>query len=185
MRSFASLTLLALSVSFGAVQASPAPAETSSSSCAAQNILDACLSSTQPQLQACAQNDWKCLCEQSTNVLTCYNNCPGDSGQFGAQQTKESYCNAANAYAPSSSTTSTAATSTGIETSIAVASTASGSNAVATGGSGASVTSGGSSATGTASGSSATETAKSAGSAFAINSGSLSAALLLAMGFAL
>lgn len=36
MRSFASLTLLALSVSFGAVQASPAPAETSSSSCAAQ-----------------------------------------------------------------------------------------------------------------------------------------------------
>lgn len=186
MRSFASLTLLALSVSFGAVQASPAPAETSSSSCAAQNILDACLSSTQPQLQACAQNDWKCLCEQSTNVLTCYNNCPGDSGQFGAQQTKESYCNAASAYAPSSSTTSTVATSTGVETSIAVASTASGSNAVATSGSGAAVTSGGSSsATGTASGSSATETAKGAGSAFTVNGGGLSAALLLAMGFAL
>ncbi|KAH8693288.1 hypothetical protein BGW36DRAFT_419310 [Talaromyces proteolyticus] len=74
--------------------------------CAAQYILDACLTSTTPQLKACEPNDWPCLCEQSNNVLTCYNNCPGDSGQFGAEQTKTSYCNAAKAYSNTSSTSS-------------------------------------------------------------------------------
>jgi len=34
------------------------------------SIVDACLESTEPQLKACPPNDWKCLCEQSTNVLT-------------------------------------------------------------------------------------------------------------------
>ncbi|CRG85210.1 GPI anchored serine-threonine rich protein [Talaromyces islandicus] len=80
-------------------------------SCAAQYILDACLSSTTPQLKACAANDWTCLCDRSNTVLTCYNNCPGHDGQFGAQQTKTSYCNAAKAYA-STTTTSQAAIAT-------------------------------------------------------------------------
>ena len=43
-------------------------------------------------------DDWDCMCTQSNNVLTCYNNCPGDPNAFGAQQTKISYCNAANVY---------------------------------------------------------------------------------------
>jgi hypothetical protein len=34
------------------------------------SIVDACLTSMKPQLEACGPNDWKCLCEQSNNVLT-------------------------------------------------------------------------------------------------------------------
>lgn len=60
-------------------------------------IIQTCLGSTQAQLNACGDNDWDCLCTQSTNVLTCYNNCPSDPNAFGAQQTQTSYCNAAEA----------------------------------------------------------------------------------------
>jgi hypothetical protein len=34
----------------------------------------------------------------SPSLNSCYNNCPNDSGATGAQQTKESYCNAASLY---------------------------------------------------------------------------------------
>lgn len=41
---------------------------------------------------------------------SCYNNCPGHPDQFGAQQAKQSYCNAAEAQSPKSSTTTASAT---------------------------------------------------------------------------
>ncbi|KAF3405214.1 hypothetical protein DPV78_002198 [Talaromyces pinophilus] len=85
-------------------------AQSRRATCAAQNILDACLATEQAQLSGCAANDWDCLCEQSNNVLTCYNNCPGDDGQFGAQQTMTSYCNAAKAYGTSTSSTASSST---------------------------------------------------------------------------
>ncbi|KZF25621.1 hypothetical protein L228DRAFT_244499 [Xylona heveae TC161] len=72
---------------------------TASSSCAAQNILDACLATENTQLGTCQSNDYKCLCDKYTNVLTCYNNCPGDSGKFSAQQNVVANCNAASVYA--------------------------------------------------------------------------------------
>lgn len=56
-----------------------------------------CLTTENNQLAACADQDWVCKCEQSKNVLTCYNNCPSDPRAFGAQQTSLSYCNAAAA----------------------------------------------------------------------------------------
>lgn len=60
-------------------------------------IVSACLDSTKPQVEACGANDWKCLCENSRAVNTCYNNCPSDPDAFGQQQTTDSYCNAAKA----------------------------------------------------------------------------------------
>lgn len=104
--------LLALTGSTLAQQTTAAPSTGSSSTkqCAAQNIVDACLESMKPQLDACGLNDWKCLCEQSINVLTCYNNCPGHPDSFGAEQSKTSYCNAAQAYSPSSTSTTGTAT---------------------------------------------------------------------------
>ncbi|KAL2011731.1 hypothetical protein VTN00DRAFT_4449 [Thermoascus crustaceus] len=139
--------------------------------CAAQNIVDACLESTEPQLKACTPNDWKCLCEQSNNVLTCYNNCPGHPNQFGAQQTKDSYCNAADANQPSSSTTKSA-----------VSKTAASSVAAAT--APAPTSTSGSSSTSTGSGFAAATSGAAAPGAV-VEAGSLLAAVALGLGVAL
>ncbi|GAD95337.1 GPI anchored serine-threonine rich protein [Paecilomyces variotii No. 5] len=174
-----------LSVSAGLVAAqdttTAATAQATSSTCAAQNIVDACLKSTTPQLKACASTDWKCLCDQSNNVLTCYNNCPGDPDQFGAQQTKESYCNAAKAYGSSSSTSASKTPGS--------SPTASGSAAATTGATVAQVTgsSSGSSAkssgTSTSSGKSSSSTSsKNAASGMTVEAGSLAAAVLVGLG---
>ena len=63
------------------------------------SIINNCLGTENAQLAACQANDWDCLCTQTTNVLTCYNNCPTDPNAFGVQQQQTSYCNAAKAYA--------------------------------------------------------------------------------------
>ncbi|EED23963.1 GPI anchored serine-threonine rich protein [Talaromyces stipitatus ATCC 10500] len=114
-----------------------AAAHSRRAACAAQNILDACLATEQAQLQACGVNDWSCLCEQSNNVLTCYNNCPGDDGHFGAQQRMTSYCNAAKAYSPSSISSSAVSSATSAHASESsggsASSTASGASATETG----------------------------------------------------
>lgn len=62
------------------------------------SIIASCLGTTGAQLNACATNDWDCMCEQTTNVLTCYNNCPSDPRRNGVDQQNVSYCNAAKAY---------------------------------------------------------------------------------------
>jgi len=64
---------------------------------ATSRIIQTCLGTENAQLNACAPTDWSCLCTQSTNVLTCYNNCPSDPNAFGSQQQQTSYCNAAKA----------------------------------------------------------------------------------------
>lgn len=40
------------------------------SSCAAQNIVDACLGSTGSQTSLCASTDYSCLCDKHTAILT-------------------------------------------------------------------------------------------------------------------
>ena len=118
-------------------------------------------------LSACTANDWDCLCTQSTNVLTCYNNCPSDPNAFGAQQTQTSYCNAAKAYgsSASSSLTATASVSSGLSSALAsqssAISAATASAASATGSSASSASSGAASATGSATGAAASATASS------------------------
>ncbi|RDH29372.1 hypothetical protein BDQ94DRAFT_173891 [Aspergillus welwitschiae] len=109
----------------------PAPTSTSSSSSSdsdsdsssayqqcAKNILDACLSQMKPQMDKCSQNDWSCLCTQSKNMLTCYNDCPSDPNHTSADQQKMEYCNAAEA-------NSLYSTSTRVSSSSSVQSTAS------------------------------------------------------------
>jgi len=73
--------------------------------CDAQNILDACLLSTQLILNDCAPLDYACLCEQWGNVLTCYNNCPGDQGRYAVEASQTANCNAASLLAPTSTST--------------------------------------------------------------------------------
>ena len=38
--------------------------------CEAQNIVDACINTIQGQIDDCKENDWVCLCDQYTNLLT-------------------------------------------------------------------------------------------------------------------
>ncbi|KAL4969001.1 GPI anchored serine-threonine rich protein [Aspergillus stella-maris] len=96
---------------------SPQTTDDSHSSCDAQNILDACVNSIQAQVDNCGANEWDCLCEQTNNMLTCYNNCPGDPARNGVNQQRISYCNAAGQL--SSTSTSATATSTRTRTTTA------------------------------------------------------------------
>ncbi|KAE8556633.1 hypothetical protein EYB25_001336 [Talaromyces marneffei] len=165
-----------------------AAAHSRRASCAAQNILDACLATERAQLTLCEASDWYCLCEQSRSVLTCYNNCPGDSGHFGAQQTMVSYCNAASAYGTSTSTTASSHTATSAASSASesasesASSTASESTATETG----TATSGRTSSTSTASGRLATSSSSAAAPVTGtLAHGGFVAALALGLGLVL
>ncbi|KAF2166838.1 hypothetical protein M409DRAFT_54618 [Zasmidium cellare ATCC 36951] len=101
-----SQALLLAIAGLAAAQTSTTSAAASTSSaagtsgCGSQidDIIASCLGTTQTQLDACTTNDWDCMCEQSNNVLTCYNNCPSDPRRNGIDQQNVSYCNAAKAY---------------------------------------------------------------------------------------
>jgi len=74
--------------------------------CAAQNILDTCLGSTNAIVQGCGDLDWKCKCTGMDAVITCYNNCPNDPGVSTAQGLKTQYCVAASQAMPASTSSS-------------------------------------------------------------------------------
>ncbi|RAL09341.1 GPI anchored serine-threonine rich protein [Aspergillus homomorphus CBS 101889] len=113
----ASASFVAASPSDATAAAAPAAttASTGDTAQCAKSILDACLKQLQPQMSACAQNDWDCLCTQSQNVLTCYNVCPSDPGHYSVTQQQVSYCNAAQAnsllYSTSTKVTRTSSSS--------------------------------------------------------------------------
>lgn len=68
--------------------------------CAAQNIVDACVSGYQERIKGCqkAANDWICMCDVYTDVLTCYNNCPDSNEKPPVQNQVTQYCTAAEPY---------------------------------------------------------------------------------------
>ncbi|KAM3420565.1 hypothetical protein BST61_g3827 [Cercospora zeina] len=98
--------LLAVAGLAAAQTTSPASSGTTSPSGCGSSIdliIESCLGTTKSQFDACAPQDWDCLCEQANNVLTCYNNCPSAPDRFGYEQTKVANCNAASAYGSKSS----------------------------------------------------------------------------------
>ncbi|KAH8670802.1 hypothetical protein BX600DRAFT_509549 [Xylariales sp. PMI_506] len=123
----ASVTLLAAVVS-----AQTTASSSSSSTCAAQNILDACLATTEGYLSACSATDYSCLCDKYTAIMTCFNNCPNDPKASSTSSTQQLYCMNASLYA----TTTTAATgssgATAAATTAATATTGTGSAGTAT-----------------------------------------------------
>ncbi|KAI6089883.1 hypothetical protein F4821DRAFT_256453 [Hypoxylon rubiginosum] len=76
--------------------------DTSSTVCAAQNILDTCLQTTESYVSLCATTDYMCLCDKYVAIMTCFNNCPNDSRQSSYQQQKDLYCMNASLYATTS-----------------------------------------------------------------------------------
>ncbi|KAF3058410.1 hypothetical protein GL218_05787 [Daldinia childiae] len=75
---------------------------TATTACAAQNILDTCLSTTESYVSLCDTTDYMCLCDKYTAILTCFNNCPNDSRAPSYQQQKDLYCTNASLYATTS-----------------------------------------------------------------------------------
>ncbi|KAI0179195.1 hypothetical protein GGR52DRAFT_296206 [Hypoxylon sp. FL1284] len=97
------VALLAATVSLTGAQDTTTTTDDSSSSssstgCAAQNIVDACLSTTESYVSLCGTTDYSCLCEKYTAIATCFNNCPDDSRSTNYQQQKNSYCMNASLY---------------------------------------------------------------------------------------
>ncbi|KAF4624375.1 hypothetical protein G7Y89_g13794 [Cudoniella acicularis] len=143
-----------------------APAVPSSTSCAAQDILETCLSTGMGYVNACALADYGCLCEKWNDILTCYLQCPNDPTYASALATKNAECNA-NAENPSSTVTPISKSVAPLSTSTSPA----GANAGAT-------TSGGavrasSDATGTATAAGSSTTAKSGAEGLALGAGSV------------
>ncbi|KAI1380937.1 hypothetical protein F4677DRAFT_205251 [Hypoxylon crocopeplum] len=75
---------------------------TTTVACAAQNILDTCLSTTESYVSLCATTDYMCLCDKYTAIMTCFNNCPNDDREASYQQQKDLYCMNASLYATTS-----------------------------------------------------------------------------------
>ncbi|GAW19753.1 hypothetical protein ANO14919_092420 [Xylariales sp. No.14919] len=89
---FVSIAVLAASVS------------ADSTACAAETILDACLDTTEGYLSLCGSQDYSCLCDKYTAIMTCFANCPNDDRQYALDSQRQLYC--ANASAFSTKTTS-------------------------------------------------------------------------------
>ncbi|KAK8204203.1 hypothetical protein BKA81DRAFT_91805 [Phyllosticta paracitricarpa] len=93
-----SLAAFALaSVGLVAAQSTPGAAPTGGAggTCAAQTILDTCLTSEKAKADACGGNDWLCLCDTYQSILTCYNNCPNDSARSAVNNQVTQFCGAA------------------------------------------------------------------------------------------
>ncbi|KAI1490096.1 hypothetical protein F5X96DRAFT_670061 [Biscogniauxia mediterranea] len=139
---------LVLATAVSTVYADTTTAESSSgtSVCAAQNILETCLVTTEGYVSLCSTTDYSCLCDKYTGIMTCFNNCPEDSRASSYQNQKDLYCMNASLYATTTTTTSgSSSTQTGTGTSSTGTGTAAAASATATNGG-----SGGSSRTGTA-----------------------------------
>ncbi|KAK8098400.1 CFEM domain protein [Apiospora kogelbergensis] len=80
-------TLLAVAVSAQSTSVS------TSTTCAAANIVDACLDTTNGYLAQCTDNaDYQCKCDKYTAIMTCFNNCPNDSRASSYANSKQLYC---------------------------------------------------------------------------------------------
>jgi len=143
-----------------------------SSTCAAEYIVQQCLSSTQAVLTGCATNDFSCMCPAQQAVVTCYNNCPGDPQQTIAQGLAQQYCQFASIY----DTTTTAAPTTFT----VVSSTAGSNTATSTNSASGSTNSGSSSTTSSGTAAASTEASNGAGQVAAFCASSLLALLTAA-----
>ncbi|KAI1167601.1 hypothetical protein F5B18DRAFT_600572 [Nemania serpens] len=80
--------------------------------CAALSILDACLDTTEGYLTLCGSQDFSCLCDKYTAIMTCFANCPSDDRQYSLDSSRQLYCANASAFASKTTTTSSAPTKT-------------------------------------------------------------------------
>ncbi|KAJ2077922.1 Phospholipase D1 [Coemansia sp. RSA 988] len=63
--------------------------------CAAQNVLDNCLSGQGQVLAMCSYSDWECKCQAQKGIAGCFNNCPSDNARAASEGQIDVYCGAA------------------------------------------------------------------------------------------
>ncbi|KAI1850238.1 hypothetical protein JX265_002134 [Neoarthrinium moseri] len=96
MKSFlVPVAVLAATVS---AQTTTTSAAAGTSTCAAQNILEQCLQTTEAYLALCDSNDYSCLCDKYIAIMTCFTNCPNDPRASSYGSTKQQYCMNASLY---------------------------------------------------------------------------------------
>ncbi|KAI8968475.1 hypothetical protein BDF20DRAFT_916990 [Mycotypha africana] len=96
----------------------------STTACAAQNVLDTCLSNEDNYLKTCINADYACLCKWHTAKLSCYDNCPSSLGRPAQQGLKDTYCSIAQTYTNTTSAVSSIVAATATPVSSASASAA-------------------------------------------------------------
>ncbi|KAK4229423.1 hypothetical protein QBC38DRAFT_109412 [Podospora fimiseda] len=95
-----------------AFMAAGALAQQSSTACAADYIVEACLGTERSKLASCAGTDYECLCAGHKSLITCYNNCPNDVRVKDAQGQRDIFCGYASQF-PSKTTKIIAPSQTG------------------------------------------------------------------------
>ncbi|KAJ6088198.1 hypothetical protein N7486_009459 [Penicillium sp. IBT 16267x] len=91
-------------------------ASSDSGSCAAQPIVDTCVTIMKGTLDKCTDDDWDCKCSGSANIANCYEDCPDDPARFSAMLVSEQDCATANAYDKGVSSVATTWTTPGPNT---------------------------------------------------------------------
>ncbi|KAG1136463.1 hypothetical protein G6F38_012033 [Rhizopus arrhizus] len=79
-------------VSAQSATASEAPTRTSNSACAVQSVFDLCIQNQDDYIKRCGNQDFACLCSTNKQKLSCWNNCPNDTGLLSQQGAVENYC---------------------------------------------------------------------------------------------
>ncbi|ROV89043.1 hypothetical protein VSDG_08712 [Cytospora chrysosperma] len=163
----ASIFSLAAILASALAQSTTSSAVTSTSSCAADYIVEQCLTDTQSTQQNCDTTDYSCQCAAYQAEYTCFNNCPGDARQATYSGLVSQYCALASQYSSTNIAASTVAST--------ASSTASAATTAATG------TSTGTSTADSTASASASSTANSAAD-LAINAGGVMVVVAGVMG---
>ncbi|KAJ1989233.1 hypothetical protein GGI25_005030 [Coemansia spiralis] len=71
------------------------PSDGGKKACAAQNILDNCLSVQGVVFSMCSYSDWACKCQAQKALAGCFNNCPSDDARAAHEGQITVFCNAA------------------------------------------------------------------------------------------
>ncbi|KAF2636072.1 hypothetical protein P280DRAFT_164043 [Massarina eburnea CBS 473.64] len=101
MRFTSSFAILSAATGLVAAQSATSAAATAaatSTGICAQDIVDNCVEQYKKRVDSCNENkanDWVCLCDEYTNYLTCYNNCPSSPDKSPVQNQVTQYCAAA------------------------------------------------------------------------------------------
>ncbi|XDG04122.1 hypothetical protein ABKA04_003737 [Annulohypoxylon sp. FPYF3050] len=78
------------------------PAASTTTTCAAENIVDACLDTTESYVSLCGATDYQCLCDKYVAIVICFDNCPDDARAPSYEAQRDSYCQTASLYATTS-----------------------------------------------------------------------------------
>lgn len=133
--------------------------------CAADYIVEACLGNMQGQLAACGSTDYECQCQQYTNMLTCFNNCPNDPRAHDYAGQKQIFCGYASQF-PNKTTSKPVSGATASTSAATAAATTTGASATVS-----------ASDTSTATGSAASSSKTNSAADLALNAGGVLAAV--------